>query len=156
MRKKNTGIARRDRRLALVKGCVATISQRVEAVTLGIVSTRVALPRCHHHFQLAGRCDDDILNRGSSSHVHLLIIKSLDERKEKRESVLINYLNNHSYRPRSTPTCPHYLAEENLENFLSLLPPFLPSPRWITRQAPASFFSPLFIALHNFRFLRDK
>lgn len=104
----------------------------------------------------AGRCDDDILNRGSSSHVHLLIIKSLDERKEKRESVLINYLNNHSYRPRSTPTCPHYLAEENLENFLSLLPPFLPSPRWITRQAPASFFSPLFIALHNFRFLRDK
>lgn len=35
-----------------VKGCVATISQWVEAIVLRIVSTRVALPRCHHHFQL--------------------------------------------------------------------------------------------------------
>lgn len=43
-----------------VEGCVATISQWVEAVVLHIVSTRVALPRCRHHFQLVHDQDDAI------------------------------------------------------------------------------------------------
>lgn len=96
----------------------------------------------------------------SRARVDLLIIKSL--KRGKRESdLLINNLNNHRPLPFTVAAPPVPIAwRENLENFLSILSSLLSFPFFLLLDGLHDklplYSSQLFIALHNFRFLRDK
>lgn len=96
----------------------------------------------------------------SRARVDLLIIKSL--KRGKRESdLLINNLNNHRPLPFTVAAPPVPIAwRENLENFLSILSSLLFFPFFLLLDGLHDklplYSSQLFIALHNFRFLRDK